>query len=144
MLCWYKIYSICLVLFTSLYKLFQGFTCANNTGRLVNSSLRVQVFNHFLFYLIITLYLRFFTFLTHSLSSYTSSVKLRIIFGVHVTSSGIWKIIVFIKIYLSAHYITLKLYSHIHCFFFFFVCVFFSRSNLIKFSRLFKNSTKYV
>ena len=36
LLCWYKRYSICLILFFSLYKSLPALMCDNNTGPLVN------------------------------------------------------------------------------------------------------------
>ena len=71
----YKRYNICLISFFSLHELFLAFIRANNIGSLVNSLLRVKIFN--LFFLIflhhllmvtcqinlqILLYSRFFIF----------------------------------------------------------------------------------
>ena len=43
----YKRYSIHLILFSILYKLFPSFIGANNIGSLVNNLFGVKIFNHF-------------------------------------------------------------------------------------------------
>ena len=53
LLCWYKRYSICLISFFSLYEFFPGFICANNIGSLVNSLFGVNIFNPFLYLLLL-------------------------------------------------------------------------------------------
>ena len=97
-----------------------SFFCDNNTGSLVNSVFRVDIFNPFssltLFDNVVDGALSYFTSspssgvksssyssspdfsLYHSLQSFSSSVKLAGSFEVYVTSFSIRKIIVFIQI----------------------------------------------
>ena len=58
LLCSYKKYSICLILFFNLHELFPAFICANNTGSLVNSLFGVKIL------------IPFISFVSSSLSSY--------------------------------------------------------------------------
>ena len=43
--CWYKRYSICLILVFTLYELFPAFICSNNIGSLVNRLFDIKTFN---------------------------------------------------------------------------------------------------
>ena len=55
LLCWYKKYSVCVIWFFNLHKLFPAFICADNIESLVNSLFgvkNVQFFSFFYFFII--------------------------------------------------------------------------------------------
>ena len=49
LLCWYKRYSIFLILFFLLFELFPAFIYVDNIGSLVNSLFGIKIFNYFPF-----------------------------------------------------------------------------------------------
>ena len=114
LLCWYKRYSIFLIGFFSLYELLPALGCVDNTGSLVNSlefgfiiifyllllHLLVRVSHLILLhYLLLLNHLIFFLY--YFSWWYWSSEITSIIFRVYFTSYIIWKIILFIRIYLN-------------------------------------------